>query len=182
MRAAFAVVSMSVVAAARPVGRGLRIGRNWLQLMKFCMVGGCGYVVNLAVYSLLLQHVGLPYALAAFCSFLVAVSNNYALNRAWTFAARRGNAAVQAVRYFAVSLGSLGGNLLVLTFLVTLGVDELPAQAAAIATMMPLSFILNKLWSFRTDRGPQLSAITARATGRRFGTPRSVSAEPRNGR
>lgn len=149
MRTAFVVVSAGVVAVARPVGRGLAIRRNWLQLAKFCTVGGSGYVVNLVVYSWLVWNVGLAYGAAAVCSFLVAVSNNYAWNRAWTFAEQRANAAAQGLKYFLVSLGGLGGNLAVLTLLVALGADKVPAQAVAIAVMTPLTFAANKLWSFR---------------------------------
>jgi putative flippase GtrA len=145
VREAFVIFSSSV---ARPVGRGLRLRRNWLQLTKFCAVGGSGYAVNLAVYSWLLQHTGMPFRLVAVCSFLVAVTNNYALNRAWTFAEQRGHVGVQGARYLIVSLVGLGGNLVFLTLLVALGAGELPAQAVAVALMTPVTFAANKLWSF----------------------------------
>jgi putative flippase GtrA len=149
MRAALFSVSASVIAAARPVGRGLTFARNWLQLAKFCVVGGSGYVVNLTVYTWLLEHTEIAYRAAAVCSFAVAVSNNYALNRAWTFAEQRANAAVQGLRYLVVSLLGLAGNLAVLTVLVAVGADKVPAQALAIALMTPLTFAMNKVWSFK---------------------------------
>ena len=46
---------------------------NWLQLLRFCLVGASGYVVNLAVYTLLLKVGDVHYLLAATGSFLVAV-------------------------------------------------------------------------------------------------------------
>ena len=36
-------------------GRALRSRANWLQLARFCVVGGIGYLVNLAVYTALLD-------------------------------------------------------------------------------------------------------------------------------
>ena len=42
-------------------GLALRRPHNWMQLAKFCAVGASGYVVNLAVYALLLEVVGLHY-------------------------------------------------------------------------------------------------------------------------
>jgi hypothetical protein len=72
----------------------LRTRRHWVQLGKFCAVGAVGYVVNLVVYATLL-HAGFHYLLAATCSFLVAVSSNYLLNRLWTFRDRRGGVAIQ---------------------------------------------------------------------------------------
>ena len=148
MRAALVAVSSNVLAVAAPVGRGLRLRRNWLQLAQFCTVGGSGYVVNLAVYSWLLAHSALPFAAAAVCSFLVAVTNNYVLNRAWTFASHRGHVAKQGLRYLTVAVVGLCGNLALLTVLVAIGVDAVVAQATSIALMTPLTFVANKLWSF----------------------------------
>ena len=71
--------------------RALRARHNWVQLAKFCCVGASGYVVNLAVYAILLRWAGLHYLAAAVCSFAVAVTNNYLLNRHWTFRGQRGH-------------------------------------------------------------------------------------------
>src|SRR5919205_2237767 len=81
----------------------LRRRHNWEQLVKFCIVGASGYVVNLAVYALLLDGANLHYTLAATGSFLVAVTNNYTWNRLWTFRHQRGHMAYQGLRFFAVS-------------------------------------------------------------------------------
>jgi putative flippase GtrA len=126
----------------------LRTRRHWVQLGKFCAVGAVGYAVNLAVYATLL-HAGFHYLLAATCSFFVAVTSNYVLNRLWTFRDRRGGIATQGMRFFVVSLASLGANLLVLHVLITLGVGKLTGQAVAIVLVTPLNFVGNKLWSFR---------------------------------
>lgn len=128
----------------------LRARSNWVQLAKFCVVGGIGYIVNLAVYTALL-HAGLHYIVAAICSFVVAASGNYFLNRHWTFHDRRGHVGVQGLQFLLVSLASLGANLLVLHVLVRLGLDQhkTVAQAIAIVVVTPLNFLGNRLWSFR---------------------------------
>jgi putative flippase GtrA len=127
----------------------LRSRRNWKQLAKFCVVGAFGYLINLAVYDVLL-HEGLHYLVAATCSFLVAVTSNYTWNRIWTFREHRGHIGVQGARFFLVSLGALGANLVVLHLLVTYGsLGKLAAQAVAIVVVTPLNFVGNKLWSFR---------------------------------
>ncbi len=126
----------------------LRARDNWTQLAKFCVVGAIGYAVNLAVYSALL-HGGLHYLVAATLSFLVAVTSNYTWNRLWTFRDRRRGVATQGMRFFIVSLASLGANLLVLDALISLGAGKLVGQAIAIVLVTPLNFIGNKLWSFR---------------------------------
>ncbi len=128
---------------------GARRPANWLQLLKFCLVGATGYAVNLGVYSALVHGAGVNYLLAAVVSFAVAVTNNYTWNRLWTFRRQRGHVVLQGARFLVVSLLALGANLAVLAILVALGVPKVPAQAAAIILVTPLSFLGNKLWSFR---------------------------------
>ena len=109
------------------MGAALRRRRNWEQLVKFCIVAS-GYVVNLAVFALAFHALGLHYLVAAVCSFLVAVTNNYSWNRLWTFRAQRGHVAYQGMRFFVSTL-ALVANLVVLYLLVTAGMDEVLAQA-----------------------------------------------------
>jgi putative flippase GtrA len=135
--------------AATRVSSSLRKRSNWEQLAKFCVVGAAGYVVNLAVYTALLELAGLHYLPAAIGSFLVAVTSNYTWNRLWTFRGQRGHVAYQGLRFLVVSTMALGANLLVLHLLVQSGVGEILAQAIAIVLVTPLNFVGNKLWSFR---------------------------------
>ena len=141
--------------AASPArwGPALRRPANWLQLAKFAAVGGSGYVLNLAVYSLLVLS-GVHYLVAAVCSFLVAVTNNYTWNRLWTFRGQRGHLVDQGARFLAVSTVALGANLLFLQGLVALALHEIVAQAVAIVLVTPWNFAANKLWSFRRKRLP----------------------------
>ena len=129
---------------------GMRRPANWLQLVRFGMVGGVGFVVNLVVYALVVHYAGVDYRVASVVAWLVAVINNFVLNRHWTFDARAGRAHFQALRFFVVSLAAEGFSLLLLTGLVEgVGIAKLPAQALAVAASMPLNFLGNKLWSFR---------------------------------
>ena len=143
----------STMAAARArATSALRRSHNWVQLAKFCIVGGSGFIVNLAVFSVLL-HVGVHYIPAAVCSFLVAVTNNYTWNRLWTFAHHTGGVVYQGPRFLVVSLCALLANLAILSVLVSLGLEKRLAQAIAIILVTPLNFVGNKLWSFASGRG-----------------------------
>lgn len=129
---------------------GLRRPANWLQLVRFGMVGGTGFVINVGVYALCVHVAAIDYRYSFVLAWLVAVTNNFVLNRHWTFDARDGRARFQAPRFLVVSVVALGFSLLLLTLLVELaGVAKLPAQALAVAGSMPLNFLGNKLWSFR---------------------------------
>ena len=131
----------------RRVRHGMRRRHNWYQLVRFGMVGASGYVVNLAIYAVLLE-LGLHYRGAATGGWIGGVLNNFWWNRHWTFGAREGHAGFQAARFFVVSFVAFVVSLGVLTLLVEAGVAKLPAQALAIIAVTPLNFVGNKLWSF----------------------------------
>jgi dolichol-phosphate mannosyltransferase len=133
----------------RRVHLGTRRPANWVQLFKFALVGASGYVVNLAVFALLVELLDVHHIPSAIGAFSVAVMNNFLWNRHWTFRATDGHAGFQAARFFAVSLAALGVNLVVLSLLVDVAsAPELPSQALAVAVAMPVNFIGNKLWTF----------------------------------
>jgi putative flippase GtrA len=136
-----------------------------MQLAKFSAVGASGYVINLAVYTALLRLAGFHYAAAATCSFLVAVTNNYIWNRLWTFHDQRGHLGWQGLRFLVVAVVAYGVNLVLLSALIGLAVDEVLAQAIAVVLVTPLNFVGNKLWSFR----PRVaSGTTVTHRGRRW--------------
>ena len=147
--------------------------------MKFCVVGGTGVIVNLAVFTAVLllwlaltghihaasevthyvrilavkkKTIGLPGAAAYVANaagFVVSAGTNYYLNRHWTFRST-GEVRSEFAKFFTVSLGAYGGQLTVFYLLHTVShVAPIPSQLIAIACMLPVNFVLNKLWSFR---------------------------------
>ena len=121
---------------------------SWIQLLKFGVVGGSGYLINLGVFAFLSGNLGVYHAVAAIGAFCVAVTSNFLWNRYWTFGPGEGLAHMQAARFLAVSIACLVINLLVLELLVNAGSNELAAQAIAVAVAMPFNFLGNKLWTF----------------------------------
>ena len=135
------------------VRQGMRRPHNWLQLLKFCVVGGSGYVVNLAVFTAAVWALDLHHLLAATLAFVVAVANNFWWNRHWTFAAGDGRARFQAPRFLAVSVVAFLVQAAILDVLVVVGgMPELLSQAVSVAAATPLNFVGNKIWSFATAR------------------------------
>jgi putative flippase GtrA len=121
---------------------------NWYQLVRFGLVGASGYVVNLVVFTVLVEGFGVHHLLAATAAFLIAVANNFWWNRHWTFAAGDGHAGFQAMRFLLVSLGAFALNLVLLELLVSAGLAEVPSQAIAVLCATPANFLGNKLWTF----------------------------------
>ena len=140
----------AAVDRAERVREGLRRPGNWMQLVKFVIVGGSGYVANLSVFTIAVTLLDLHHLLAASLAFVVAVSNNFWWNRFWTFRARAGHAGEQAARYFTVSLVAFVIAAALLELLVSgVGLAKVLAQALSVAAATPLNFLGNKMWSFR---------------------------------
>jgi dolichol-phosphate mannosyltransferase len=132
------------------VRHGVRKPQNWLQLVRFATVGASGYVVNLAVFAASVHLLAIDYRVAAVIAFVVSVVNNFWLNRHWTFDAKQDHPIFQGARFFAVSLVTFGFTYVVLIALVSgPGMTKVVAQAIAIVAGTPLSFLGQKLWSFR---------------------------------
>lgn len=131
------------------LGDAARQPANWIQLLKFGVVGGSGYLINLGVFAFLSGNLGVYHAVAAVGAFCVAVTSNFLWNRYWTFGPGEGLARQQAARFFLVSVASLVINLVVLEAIVaSSSISELAAQAIAVAVAMPFNFLGNKLWTF----------------------------------
>jgi putative flippase GtrA len=131
------------------LGAAAREAETWKQALKFGLVGGSGYLINLGVFALLASQLGASHTVAALAAFAVAVTNNLLWNRYWTFGSGDRQVGFQAVRFFVVSVASLGLNLIVLEALLRdHAVGELTAQAIAVAAAMPFNFLGNKLWAF----------------------------------
>ena len=134
------------------VRHGVRRPHNWIQLVKFCAVGGSGYVVNLCVFAVAYKVFDLHHLVAATAAFVVAVFNNFWWNRHWTFGehgARDHHAGFQAARFFTVSVLAFFFAAAVLESLIRwTEIRPIVAQAISIVAATPLNFVGNKMWTF----------------------------------
>ena len=131
------------------VRHGVRHPQNWLQLLRFGMVGSSGFVVNLVAFAACVHLFTIDYRLASVVAWLAGVTNNFWLNRHWTFSAKEEHPAQQAVRFLVVSLLAFGVQYFILVQLVGTGLDKVIAQAISVVAAMPVNFIGQKLWTFR---------------------------------
>jgi putative flippase GtrA len=146
-------ISNTTALEAPPLSLWMAIRRpeQWWQLIQFGLVGSSGFVVNFAVYAVCLKGFGLHYLASACVAFVFAVANNFLLNRLWTFREAKGNrhAAEQGFRFLLVSASALVPNLALLHLLVSAGQGKILAQVVAVMIVTPISFLGNKLWTFR---------------------------------
>jgi putative flippase GtrA len=109
------------------------------QFVKFCIVGASSTIIDFGLLNLLKFKLGLPLALAASLSFLVAVFNGFYWNRKWTFRAGAGDMKRQYPKFLATNIIGWLLNLTIMTLALIaasqLGythVDRTPAQIAGL--------------------------------------------------
>lgn len=174
----------------------VRHRHNWLQLLRFGLVGGSGALVNMLVV-IVLKRVGpnyrdvfidLPltefnvrwYHVFVTVAFLVANFWNFVINRRWTFRSTRHAAwFAEYPPFLAVgAIGQLIGLGLVTALIHSGSPISLPdrvfddstgfrtklywAQLISIVVVTPVTFVVNKLWTFsavRTGRPTHLVPI-----------------------
>src|SRR5918997_1453267 len=144
----------------------VRYGHNWLLLLRFGVVGFSGVFVNLP---------------GTIIAFLVANLWNFQLNRAWTFrSAKHWGWLREYLPFLTVGLLAQIVGLGILTLLMhpqsPLGLspeffDDSTgfrtrlywAQLITIGVVTPVSFVLNKIWTFSAVRGKNSVAGSATA-------------------
>ncbi|GMA42282.1 GtrA family protein [Mobilicoccus caccae] len=116
-------------------------------------------------------------------AFLVANLCNFELNRIWTFRAGARTERTRFLRFFTIGLAVLVVQLLLMTLLMhpysplELPTDVLDgttgfrtraywAQLITVIAVTPLSFLLNRLWTFSRSRGAPDPARSTKARSR----------------
>lgn len=129
-------------------------GRTGNQFLRFSLVGSSGVLVNLAVYTAAIYLLSWHYLTAATLSFLVAMTNNFILNRYWTFKSHQKGQAGAGGQYFRYSVVTLFGYLvnmaLLWVFIDGLHWHEVLSQLLAIMVTTLSNFLGSKLWAFKT--------------------------------
>lgn len=129
----------------------VRHPENHKQLVRFLCVGASGYVVNLALFYILIHGLHWADTVSFVLAAVIASTNNFFWNRHWTFGAKEDHPAGQAVRFFLVSLLVLLFATGIYHVLVdSVGISwKVAADGIAWIIATPLSFVIQKLWSFK---------------------------------
>ncbi len=126
------------------------------RFLKFGSVGALGTVTNLIIYSTLI-FLNVNYNLASVSAFVVAVTQNFVLNKRWTFSDHDAGIKHRFVKYVALNFLSFLLNLAILNLVIYFfGADkttQIIAQVLGIAGAMVTNFIGSHLLVFKTGKG-----------------------------
>jgi dolichol-phosphate mannosyltransferase len=135
------------------------------ELAQFCLVGGIGTLVNLAVLTVLLW-AHLAFWLASAAAIWLSMTSNFYLNRRLTFSFSRrhspwrpylrfvASCSVGAVINWALAVG-------LVEHVVFFGRHQAPAQLIGIVAGTAFNFVLSRHWVFRRLRPAQEGPRTA---------------------
>jgi putative flippase GtrA len=128
----------------------VRHPENHKQAVRFLCVGASGYCVNLACFFILVHPFSASDKLAFVLAAVIASTNNFFWNRHWTFRAKQEHPVRQALRFFFVSFLVFLFASGVYTVLVSIGITQHTlADGLAWIVAMPVSFVVQKFWSFK---------------------------------
>jgi len=147
--------------AARPaaVSQRRKTTRFLQEFGGYLFTGGAATVVDVGVFSLLTQSLGMWYVIALCISYFMGLSTNFWLSRRFVFGVYWKNWLVQYAVFAMVALNSLLANLGLLQLLINdAGWSPTAARLVSAAAVALLSFVGHKLYSFGRDN--QLRATT----------------------
>jgi Predicted membrane protein len=120
------------------------------KLIKFCVVGFSGMIVDFGTTWLLKEKAGLNKYLSNSAGFILAASSNYCLNRIWTFHSQNTRIATEYFSFIGISFIGLGINNLILYLLTEkLHLNFYLSKLCAIGVVTLWNFVMNYLVTFK---------------------------------
>ena len=124
--------------------------KNFRQFFKYCVVGVSGTLIDLAALYVLVEYAEMAVIPAAVVAFLLAVVNNYVLNKIWTFKSRSKNYRKQFIKFLIVSVIGLGLTILFMGIFVEIFVIwYMFAKVLTSLIVLTWNFLGNKYWTFK---------------------------------
>jgi putative flippase GtrA len=128
--------------------------RTFVQFIRYCVVGGCGFFVEAALIAFLQYRWGWSALPCRAVSFPVAVVVTWWLNRRYTFATRGGWP--ELMRYLSTQGVGMLANLLAYTAVIwivpALDRHALVPLVAGSALGLAVNFALARHWVFRAGK------------------------------
>lgn len=133
--------------------------RDWLeslfQFTKFVIVGISNTLISYVVYVVGV-YFGLHYLLASVLGFVLSVLNSFYWNNKYVFQQKGGERnLLHTLAKTFLSYGATGlllANVLLYLWVDVLHISEYLGPIINLMITVPLNFVLNKFWAFRTAR------------------------------
>lgn len=123
------------------------------SLVRYALFGATGVLLDLCVFLLLFNVVGLHPQIANVISTTAGITNNFVLNRFFNFR-KWDRVLTRFARFYLVGLAGIGLTFLLLwLFSGLLGLNPNIIKTASLPIVLLFQYSLNKKWSFRDEAG-----------------------------
>ncbi len=121
------------------------------EFFKFALVGFIGTIINLLVLYSFTEFLKIYYLISAVFAFIISATNNFILNKIWTFKENIKHKFLNKYfKFLFVSIAALLVNLFFLyIFTEFLEIYYLVSQVFAIGISLIINFLGNKIWTFK---------------------------------
>ena len=128
---------------------------DFIQFVKFGLVGVSNTLISYISY-LLFVLLGCHYLIASILSFVVSVTNSFYWNNRYVFREEEGKKRSWWHTYIKTflayaSTGLVLNNILLVLWVDVLGISELVAPLVNLIITIPLNYIINKFWAFKSS-------------------------------
>ncbi len=124
--------------------------KDFWPFIKYCIVGVSGTVIDIGSLYIFVEYLGIEVIVGTVMSFLLAVTNNFVLNKSWTFKNKSSNYRKLYIKFFLVSLVGLGLTVASMYVLVEIFlIWYILAKALTSLLVLTWNFLANKLWTFK---------------------------------
>ena len=117
-----------------------------VDFVRFCMVGGLGFLINLFLLTLLFRMLHLPIFVSQLMAGEVALFSNFMLHHNWTYKHRKTNKSIQSllIQFHVTSWVAIVGSAL----LVSVGVHTFHMMyVVALVFSSAIALMWNFVWS-----------------------------------
>lgn len=123
---------------------------NYAQVIKFAVAGAVGAGIEISLFILLVDFVGLYYLTANLFAISVAIVVNYVISLKWVFDPGRYSRRVEFAAFIGVSFLALLMNQLLMWFMVdSLELETTISKVLAIGMVAVFNFIAKKFFVFK---------------------------------
>ena len=124
------------------------------RIVKFCLVGAWGFVVNMFFLWFFTETVGLFYLFSSVIAIEISLLNNFLLNDLWTWRDRgkegKREYFKRMLQYHITASAAMLANIAILWILTELfGVHYLTSNVFGILCGSALNFFVNDRWTFK---------------------------------
>src|SRR5208283_3571995 len=125
------------------------VWKEWKNVIKFCLVGLSGIIVNEGILISLKEFAGFSIPVASACAIELSIVNNFIWNDRWTFKTNQGRSLSNWWhRFAAFQIISIGGAFVNFAILITLtliaGIDYRISNIIGIMIAFAWNFLINR--------------------------------------